>query len=133
MVDVGSNAETARTATAAGSVFVSAATLELVRRSGLPKGNPFEVARIAGIQAAKRTADLIPLCHTLQLDYVDVRIELGTDRFLIESEVKCRRSTGVEMEALSAVAVAGLTIYDMCKAVDKEMRIGEIRLVRKTK
>jgi cyclic pyranopterin monophosphate synthase len=133
MVDVGSKPETARTAAAEGCVFVSAATLELVRQSGLPKGNPFEVARIAGIQAAKRTAELIPLCHTLHLDYVDVRIELGADRFIIGSEVKCRRSTGVEMEALSAVAVAGLTIYDMCKAVDEEMRIGEIRLVRKTK
>lgn len=133
MVDVGSKPETARSATAQGCVFVSPATLELVRNSGLPKGNPFEVARIAGIQAAKRTAELIPLCHTLHLDYVDVRIELGVDRFIIESEVKCRRSTGVEMEALGAVAIAGLTIYDMCKAVDKELRVGDIRLVKKSK
>ena len=133
MVDVGGKRETARTATAQGCVFVSPTTIELVRESGLPKGNPFEVARIAGIQAAKRTADLIPLCHTLHLDYVDVRIGLGADRFPIEAEVKCRRSTGVEMEALSAVAIAALTIYDMCKAVDKEIRIGDIRLLSKTK
>lgn len=133
MVDVGDKPEVARTALASGCVFVSAETVRCVREAGLPKGNPFEVARIAGIQAAKRTADLIPLCHSLQLDYVDVQLEVVDDRFSIRSEVRCRRSTGVEMEALTAVAVAALTIYDMCKAIDKEMRIGEVRLLKKTK
>jgi cyclic pyranopterin phosphate synthase len=133
MVDVGDKPEVARTAVASGCVFVSAETVRRVREAGLPKGNPFEVARIAGIQAAKRTADLIPLCHPLHLDYVDVQIEVVDDRFAIRSEVRCRRSTGVEMEALSAVAIAALTIYDMCKAIDKEMRIGEVRLLKKTK
>ncbi len=133
MVDVGGKPESVRTALAEGCVFVSSKTIDRVRAAELPKGHPFEVARIAGIQAAKRTADLIPLCHTLHLDFADIRIELAADRFVIRSEIRCRRSTGVEMEALTAVAVAALTIYDMCKAVDKAMHIGEIRLVRKTK
>ena len=133
MVDVSAKPESARTAIAEGCVFVAPSTIEIVLRAGLPKGNPFEVARLAGVQAAKRTAELIPLCHSLHLDFADVRIETGEDRFMIRSEVRCRRATGVEMEALTAVSLAALTIYDMCKAVDKEMRIGEIRLVRKTK
>ncbi|MFZ0427610.1 MAG: cyclic pyranopterin monophosphate synthase MoaC [Acidobacteriota bacterium] len=133
MVDVGGKPESARTATARGFVRVSTATTELIRRSGLPKGNPFEIARIAGIQAAKRTADLIPLCHTLHLDFADVQIELTEEGFEVRSEVRCRRSTGVEMEALAAVCVAALTLYDMCKAVDKAIRIDNIHLVQKTK
>jgi len=105
----------------------------VIRKAGLPKGNPFEVARLAGIQAAKQTSQLIPLCHNLNLDLVDVQIELQEEGFLIRSEVSCRGATGVEMEALAAVSIAALTLYDMCKAVDKEMTLGEIRLVEKTK
>jgi cyclic pyranopterin monophosphate synthase len=133
MVDIGEKAPSTRTARAEGRLFVSPETVRLVRDAGLPKGNPFEVARYAGIQAAKRTADLIPLCHSLSLDFVDVEIELGGDGFLVRSIAKCRWATGVEMEALTAAAAALLTLYDMCKAVDSAMRIGDIRLVEKTK
>lgn len=133
MVDVGQKELLQRTAVAEGRVFVSPETSVLIRRSGLPKGSPFEVARLAGIQAAKRTSDLIPLCHNLNLDFVDVQIELEGKSFLVRSEVSCRWATGVEMEALIAVCVAGLTLYDMCKAVDKKMVIGEVRLVAKRK
>ena len=133
MVDVGQKGLLHRTAVAEGKVFVSPETSRLIRGDGLPKGNPFEAARLAGIQAAKRTSDLIPLCHNLNLDFVDVQIELEEESFLVRSEVSSRGATGVEMEALTAISVAGLTLYDMCKAVDKKMVIGEIRLVAKRK
>ena len=133
MVDIGEKEVVQRTAVAEGRVFLSPQTAALIRDSGLPKGNPFEVARLAGIQAAKRTSSLIPLCHNLNLDFVDVQIELQEESFLIRSEARCRWATGVEMEALTAVSVAGLVLYDMCKAVDKKMVIGEIRLVMKRK
>lgn len=133
MVDVGSKDLMSRRAIAEGKLFLSPKTGEVIQEAGLPKGNPFEVARLAGIQAAKQTSQLIPLCHNLNLDLVDVQIELEEEGFLIRSEVNCRGATGVEMEALVAVSVAALTLYDMCKAVDKEMTIGEIRLVEKTK
>ena len=133
MVDIGEKRLLRRTARAEGRLEVSRATRGKILEAGLPKGNPFEVARLAGIQAAKQTSYLIPLCHNLNLDFVDVEIELQESAFQIRSTVSCRWSTGVEMEALTAVAVAGLTLYDMCKAVDPEMVLGEIRLIEKLK
>jgi len=133
MVDIGRKKPTARTAIAAGKVFLGAQGRRAILDSKLPKGNPFEVARLAGIQAAKRTSRLIPLCHDLNLDFADVEIGLEEEGFHIRAEVRCRQATGVEMEALTAVAVSALTLYDMCKAVDKEMVIGEVRLVEKRK
>ncbi len=133
MVDIGEKRLLRRTARAEGRLQVSKATRGKILDAGLPKGNPFEVARLAGIQAAKQTSQLIPLCHNLNLDFVDVEIELQDSAFQIRSTVSCRWATGVEMEALTAVAVAGLTLYDMCKAVDSEMVLGEIRLIEKVK
>jgi len=131
MVDVGEKATTQREAVARGKITMQAQTLELLRRTALPKGNAMEVARLAGILAAKKTGELIPLCHPLGLDYVDVQISQQRDHLAIEATVRCSGKTGVEMEALTAVSVAALTLYDMCKAVDKSMIIGEIRLVKK--
>jgi len=133
MVDVSGKTPGRRLARAQGRVSISPRTAGLVAGSGLPKGNPFEVARLAGIQAAKQTSQLIPLCHNLPLDWVNVDIELQDTCFLITADVVCRSATGVEMEALTAVSAAALTVYDMCKAVDKQMVIGEIRLVYKRK
>ena len=133
MVDVSGKKRQRRVARAAGRVTFSAATAAAIQRQKLPKGNPFEVARIAGIQAAKETARLIPLCHNLPLDAVDVDVQLHDDHFEISSTVVCQWATGVEMEALTAVAATALTLYDMCKAVDKEMRIEGIHLVEKRK
>ncbi len=133
MVDISSKPKLFREAIAEGKLFVAAETLERLREKRLPKGGPLEVARLAGVQGAKETSRLIPLCHQLSLDFVDVEIESGADCFSIRSRAVCRQATGVEMEALTAVAVAALTLYDMCKAVDKTMSIGEIRLVRKSK
>ena len=133
MVDISRKERVYRRAVAEGKLLVSAQVHDLVQQSGLPKGNPFEVARMAGIQAAKQTSGLIPLCHPLALDWVEVKIELLEKAFRIRSEVRCHWSTGVEMEALTAVSVAALTLYDMCKAVDSEMSIAEIRLLEKSK
>lgn len=133
MVDISGKPRLRRTAVAEGYLYLQPHTVELIRRHNLPKGDPFEVARIAAIQAAKRTSRLIPLCHDLQLDFADVDIQLLDDSWKIRSTVSCRRATGVEMEALTAVSVAALTLYDMCKAADKQMRIGEIRLIEKRK
>jgi cyclic pyranopterin phosphate synthase len=131
MVDVGSKPVTAREALARGSITMSAQALRLVRRGGLAKGDPLEVARLAGIMAAKRTAGLIPLCHPLPLTHVSVELTPLRRGYRIEARVRTSSQTGVEMEALTAVAVAALTIYDMVKAVDKEMVIGDICLVEK--
>ena len=133
MVDVSRKPVLLRTAAAEGRLAVSSDTIDLVRESALPKGAPLEAARLAGIQAAKSTSRLIPLCHDINLDYIDVDIQLEKAAFSIRSEVSCRRATGVEMEALTAVAVAALTLYDMCKAVDSGMFIEAIRLVSKKK
>jgi cyclic pyranopterin phosphate synthase len=134
MVDVSTKAVTVREAVARGEVTMRPATLALIAAGELPKGDVLAVARVAGIMAAKRTADLVPLCHPLPLTRIEV--ELRPDRnagcIRIESRVRVAARTGVEMEALTAVAVAGLTLYDMCKAVDREMTIGDIRLVRKS-
>lgn len=133
MVDVSKKTNQHRTAVAEGHLRVSPETLRLVEQLELPKGSPFEIARIAGIQAAKQTPALIPLCHSLNLDYIDVQIKPESTGFEIRSQVTCHRSTGVEMEALAAVSIAGLTLYDMCKAVDSAMTLEGIRLVKKTK
>ncbi len=133
MVDVSAKAPMVREATAEGRIWMDVGTLALIRDNGLKKGDVLAVARIAGIQAAKQTQLLIPLCHQLPLSSVKVQFELESDAVRIDATVKTVAQTGVEMEALTAVSVAGLTIYDMCKAVDKSMRIGDIQLVSKTK
>jgi cyclic pyranopterin phosphate synthase len=132
MVDVSAKPVTAREAVARGRIHISAAAMRLVRSGRLRKGGVAEVARLAGVLAAKRTADAIPLCHPLALTHVDVDVEPGPDGFVIEARVRTVARTGAEMEALHAVAVAALTVYDMVKAADKTMTIGDIRLVRKT-
>jgi len=133
MVDVSAKAETDRTATAEGSVYMKPETLRLIREGGVAKGDVLAVARLAGIMAAKRTPDLIPLCHPLAL--TSVRVDLACDpaRDAVDITATCRLKgrTGVEMEALTAVSVAALTVYDMCKAVDRAMTLGDIRLVHK--
>ncbi len=133
MVEVGHKAETARVAVAAGEVRMAAATLAAIVAGDLPKGDVLGTARIAGIMAAKRTPDLIPLCHPLLLSQVAVDLQPDVDhhRVVITATVRCRGQTGVEMEALTAVAAAALTVYDMAKALQKDMVIGEVRLLEK--
>jgi len=133
MVDVGAKPESLREARARGAVLMRPSTLELVQRNALHKGDVLSVAKIAGIMAAKRTAELIPLCHPLALTSVDLAFHLRAEegRIEIESIARVTGRTGVEMEALTAVAAAALTIYDMCKAVDREMTITDIRLIEK--
>jgi cyclic pyranopterin monophosphate synthase len=133
MVDVGEKAVVRRAATAAGRVRMAPETVALLREKALPKGDALNTARIAGVMAAKRTPELIPLCHGLNLTAVDVVFEVGEEEVGIVATARASDRTGVEMEALTAVSVAALTIYDMCKAVDKEMEIGEIKLIEKTK
>ena len=133
MVDVGHKQPQRRLARAAGTITLAKATCELIRSHGIAKGSVLAVAQIAGIQAAKRTGELIPLCHPLPLDHVDVMLELGDGKLTATSEASCNGRTGVEMEALTAVSVALLTVYDMCKAVDKQMQIGPIVLLEKVK
>jgi cyclic pyranopterin phosphate synthase len=132
MVDVGGKPATRRQARAQAKVNLSSATLELITSQGLPKGDALAVARLAGIMAAKRTPDLIPLCHPLPLDSVKVEITPQRGGILIESEVSTTAATGVEMEALTAVSVAALALYDMIKAVDKEAAVEQIILVEKS-
>jgi cyclic pyranopterin monophosphate synthase len=132
MVDVSAKPVTVREAVARGRVEVSAAAMRIVRAGNLPKGAVTEVARIAGVMAAKRTHDAIPLCHPLALSHVDVDVVARGAGFDVEARVRTEARTGAEMEALHAVAVAALTVYDMVKAVDKGMTITEIRLVRKS-
>ncbi|HYC23489.1 MAG TPA: cyclic pyranopterin monophosphate synthase MoaC [Candidatus Bathyarchaeia archaeon] len=134
MVDVGEKQVTRRVAVARGSVRMQPATARLVRAGAIEKGDVVATARLAGIMAAKRTSELIPLCHPLPLDFVDVRLEVDTraGAVTIEAEARCEARTGVEMEALTAVAVAALTIYDMCKAVDRAMTIEGVALERKS-
>jgi len=133
MVDVSPKADTSREAVASGRVVMKPATLELIRNQELRKGDVLSVARVAGIMAAKQTPGLIPLCHTLMLDQVNIEFSFsGPDTINIEARVKCSGKTGVEMEALTAVAVCALTIYDMCKAVDRGMSITDICLQKKS-
>ncbi|MDW8281178.1 MAG: cyclic pyranopterin monophosphate synthase MoaC [Myxococcales bacterium] len=133
MVDVGGKPETARRAVAAGRLLCASSTLHLIQQGELAKGDVLQVARLAGLQAAKRTAELIPLCHPVRL--TAIRLELSPDpnegALDIRAEVEAVDRTGVEMEALTAVTVAALTVYDMCKAVDRGMRIAEVRLLEK--
>lgn len=132
MVDVSAKAVTTRTAEAHASVHMKAAVVRAVRRLKNPKGNPLEVARIAGIAAAKRTAEWIPLCHPLPLTHIDVTATLCKDGVELRSSVAATAQTGVEMEALVAVTAAALTVYDMCKALDKSIEIAGVALVSKT-
>lgn len=134
MVDVSAKAETERVAVAGGSVVMSQATLDLILAGGVKKGDVLSVARLAGIMGAKRTPDLIPLCHPLALSSVAVELHCDPARRAVDITATCkvRARTGVEMEALTAVAVAALTVYDMCKAIDRGMRIEGIRLLHKS-
>jgi cyclic pyranopterin phosphate synthase len=131
MVDVGDKPVTSREAVARGRITMSREAIRQIRTGAAKKGDPLETARLAGIMAAKRTADAIPLCHPLPLSHADVTLTPLRDGYEIEARVRTSAQTGVEMEALHAVAVAALTIYDMIKAVDKRMVIGEIRVVEK--
>ena len=133
MVDVSGKEVTDRLAVARGTVHMAPETLKRIAEGGVKKGDVLSVARLAGIMGAKRTADLIPLCHPLPLSSAEVELTLdeAASAILIEARCKVQARTGVEMEALTAVSVAALTVYDMCKAVDKAMRIGDIRLIRK--
>ncbi|MHB8521807.1 MAG: cyclic pyranopterin monophosphate synthase MoaC [Limisphaerales bacterium] len=135
MVDVSAKPRLWREAVARGEIRLQTTTVELIRSQAIAKGNVFATARAAGILAAKKTGELIPLCHPLALTHCEVNFEIPKrrDRILISASAKIVAPTGVEMEALTAVAVAALTIYDMCKAVDKNMRITDIKLVSKTK
>lgn len=132
MVDTSEKAMTTRHASASARVLMSRETITAVTEHRTPKGDPLEAARLAGIMAAKRTAELIPLCHPLPLTHVDVLAKIEDDGILLESSVTTHAQTGVEMEALTAVSIAALTIYDMCKALDKGIVISDVRLERKT-
>lgn len=133
MVDVGGKRDSERTATASGRIFVGKEILEMIRANAIKKGDVLSVARISGIMGAKRTAEIIPLCHNIPLSSIKVDARLDEDRQEVEvwATVKCSGKTGVEMEALVAVSTALLTIYDMCKAVSQQMEIGSVRLVEK--
>jgi len=132
MVDVGAKPVTSREAIARGTITMSAQALKLIRRGEVAKGDPLQAARLAGILGAKQTASLIPLCHPLPLTHVSLELTPSKNGYTIEARVRTSAQTGVEMEALTAVAVAALTIYDMVKAVDKAMIIGDICLIEKS-
>nr|WP_316622736.1 cyclic pyranopterin monophosphate synthase MoaC [uncultured Ruminococcus sp.] len=132
MVDVTDKAETFREAIAEGTVIVEPDIMELIKSGGIKKGDVLSVAQVAGIMAAKKTSDMIPMCHPLMLSGVDISFELTDAEIHIKATVKCKGSTGVEMEALSAVSTAALTIYDMCKAVQRDITITDIRLMYKS-
>ena len=134
MVDVGEKAPTLRSAEAGARVLVSRETFALIRTGGMKKGDVLTVAQIAGIMGAKHTPDLIPMCHPLTLQGVDLSLRLEEDRCAVDirATVRCRGRTGVEMEALTAASIAALTVYDMCKAVQKDMVITDVRLIRKS-
>lgn len=133
MVDVGAKDVQKRTAIASGFIHLDSRTIDLLKQAALPKGDVLIVAKIAGIQAAKETSRAIPLCHPLSLNYIDLRFQVLENGIRVESEVRCSGKTGVEMEALHAVSVATLTIFDMCKAVDKTMVIKDIQVESKIK
>ncbi|MBA2692727.1 MAG: cyclic pyranopterin monophosphate synthase MoaC [Rubrobacter sp.] len=133
MVDVGEKDIIRRTAKAGGRISMNGETVELLKGKALPKGDALNTARIAGVMAAKKTPELIPLCHGINMTSVDVDFEVEEDGISIVAVARASDRTGVEMEALTAVSVAALTIYDMCKAVDKGMEIGGVRLIEKTK
>lgn len=132
MVDVTDKSVTHRTASAAGTIYMNPETIAAVRSGGITKGDVLSVAQVAGIMAAKRTSEIIPMCHPLMLSGIDIRFAVNQNSIDIFSEVRCHGETGVEMEALTAVSAAALTIYDMCKALQKDMTISNIRLLKKT-
>lgn len=132
MVDVSEKQSTARRAVASAKVLLSKETIEILKANENPKGNPLEIARIAGIMAAKKTSDLIPLCHQINLSKVDVKAKITDYGVRLEAEAKTASQTGVEMEALTAVSVAALTVYDMCKAAQKDIQITDVQLESKT-
>ena len=132
MVDISSKQVTKRIARAEGTLVAGKDVLDAVRQKRTPKGNVLEVARVAGILAAKRTADLIPLCHSLPLDHVQVDFEVGEESIRIEAQAVTTSATGVEMEALTAASIAGLTLYDMLKALSKSMKLTDVRLLSKS-
>ena len=133
MVDVSAKPISRRTARAAGTIRLGSETLDLIKSHQVQKGDVLATARIAAIAGAKRTSELIPLCHNIPIEAIDVRFDVRSHGIDITAEARCEAKTGIEMEALTAVAVAALTIYDMCKAVDKTMVIGDIKLLEKTK
>jgi len=133
MVDVSSKPDMIRTAFATGHITLSSATIELIRENGMKKGDVLTVAEIAGIQGGKKTSELIPLCHPLLISHIDVTAVLDMSGVMVTSEASCVGQTGIEMEALTACSIGLLTIYDMCKAVDKGMIIDQVRLLKKTK
>jgi cyclic pyranopterin monophosphate synthase len=133
MVDVGHKPDQIRTAKAEGKIKLNPETVKLIRENQLKKGDVLTIAEIAGIQGGKKTSELIPLCHPLQITKMEVKAKLVKDGVIVTSLAKCKGKTGIEMEAITAVSVALITIYDMCKAVDNNMEIGEIRLVEKLK
>ena len=133
MVDVSSKPRMKRTAEACGRISLAEDTVARIRSDDIAKGNVLATARVAGIMAAKRCSDLIPLCHNIEIEHVEVELKLCDTGIDIRARASCTDKTGIEMEALAAVSVAALTIYDMCKAVDKGMEIGEIKLLSKTK
>lgn len=133
MVDVSGKPRVRRAARAEGFIFLAPGTVRLVRENALAKGDVLAAARLAGILGAKRASDLIPLCHNIEIEHAEVRLEVLEDRIRIEASAACTDKTGIEMEALTAVSIAALTVYDMCKAVDKAMRIEGVRLLEKTK
>lgn len=134
MVDVSEKADTARTAVAAGRVLVNAETFKLIKSGGVKKGDVLAVAQVGGIMGAKHTSDIIPMCHPIMISGIDLDISLCEEKHSVEiiATTKCTGATGVEMEALTAVSVAALTVYDMCKAVQRDIEISDIRLLKKT-
>lgn len=134
MVDVGGKADTERTAIASGRVFVNEITFDMIKTGGMKKGDVLGTAQIGGIMAAKRTSDIIPMCHPIFITGVDIDFTLNEKDFSVDitATAKCKGATGVEMEALTAVSVAALTVYDMCKAVQKDILISDIKLLKKT-
>lgn len=132
MVDVTDKAKTFRTATATGTVTVDKETMLLIKSGGIKKGDVLSVAQVAGIMAAKHTPDIIPMCHPIQLSAADISFSLSDTEIQITAQTKCKGATGVEMEALTAVSAAALTIYDMCKSVQRDIEIGEIKLTYKS-
>jgi cyclic pyranopterin phosphate synthase len=133
MVDVGLKADQKRVAKATGHITLNPETIRLIQDNSMKKGDVLTISEVAGIQGGKRTSELIPLCHPLQITKLDVKATIDETGVRVNSEARCVGKTGIEMEALTAVSVALLTVYDMCKAVDKEMNVDEVRLVEKTK
>ena len=133
MVNVSAKPKVLRTARAAGRIYMDPGTIKRIKENLIKKGDVLTVANIAGVMGAKRTSDLIPLCHPIAVDSVEIDFSLGADYVEITSRAVCTDKTGIEMEALTGVSLAALTVYDMCKAVDKTMRISDIRLLEKTK